>query len=74
MSLFNQMLRGSASCEPIGYDNPKGLMNTAQPRTFLQTIDDQIAYHSSKIRDLQEVKDSLSPEVLKFVEAIQRIG
>jgi len=72
MSLFNQLVRGGYAPE-CAKDNT--LNNSlAKPRTFKETIQDQIAYHKSKIADLEEVRDSLSPEVEKFVEAIQKLG
>lgn len=75
MSLFNQLIRSS------GYDNQcesKSAANIGnmipKPRTFRETVQDQIAYHKSKIQDLQEVLDSMTPEVEKFVEALQKIN
>lgn len=43
-----------------------------KPRTFREQIQDQIAHHESKIKDLQSVLDSMTPEVEKFVEALQK--
>ena len=45
-----------------------------KPRTFRETVQDQIAYHLSKIEDLQGVLESMTPEVEKFVEALQKIN
>jgi len=41
-------------------------------RTFKETIQDKIAFHKSKVDDLQSLIDSMSPEVEKFVEALQK--
>jgi len=73
MSLFNQMIRGAYD-SPIGKENMLGGNSIVKPRTFKETIQDQIAFYKSKIADLEEVRDSLSPEVEKFVEAIQKLG
>jgi hypothetical protein len=71
MSIFNQMIRG-ATCEPISqYDSAKTI---GKPRTLRETIQDQIAYHKSKIADLEAARDSLTPEVESFVEAFQKLG
>jgi hypothetical protein len=69
MSLFNQMIRGNCV---EGCDSPKSIHIIS--RTFKETIQDQILFHQNKIADLEAVRDSLSPDVEKFVEAIQRIG
>lgn len=76
MSLFNQMIRGGNMGG--NYDEPaaksSGGIIRDRPRTFKETIADQIAYHQAKIADLEAVRDSLTPEVEKFVEAIQKLG
>lgn len=78
MSLFSQMLRGGNMPETSGqYDIEKygaasGL--AIKPRTFKENIQDQIAYHKRKVAELEEVRDSLSPEIEKFVEAMQKLG
>lgn len=41
-------------------------------RTFRQTVQDKIAYHQSQIDAAQAVLDSMSPEVERFVEAVQK--
>lgn len=72
MGIFNQMLRGGSNMDsmqakeagPIGY----------KPRTFKQTIEDQIAHHKSKVAELEAVRDSMTPEIEKFVEAMQKLG
>jgi hypothetical protein len=75
MSIFNQMIRGSQ-----GLDGPyptSGKCETSsimQLRTFRETIQDQINYHLAKVDDLNAVRDSLTPEVERFVEAIQKLG
>ena len=71
MSLFNQMVRGGSYDGPAECSPKSSLMN---PRTFKETIQDQIAFHKNKIADLEAVRDSMSPEVEKFVEALQRLG
>jgi len=74
MNLFNQMIRGGMECEApraCAGDMKNAL---ARPRTFRETIADLIAYHEAKIKDLQAVRDSLTPEVETFVEAIQKLG
>lgn len=49
-------------------------LSTYKPRTFRETIQDQMTHHESKRAELQAVLDSLTPEVEKFVEAMQRLG
>jgi hypothetical protein len=74
MSIFNQMIRGGGECATS--PSYEGMQNVAkyQPRTFKETIADQIAFHQRKIAELQAVKDSLTPEVEAFVEALQKLG
>jgi hypothetical protein len=43
-----------------------------KPRTFREQMQDQIAYHKSKIANLEAVLESMTPEVEKFVEALQK--
>ena len=43
-----------------------------KPRTFRETIQDQIAHHEAKISELKGVLESMTPEVEKFVEALQK--
>ena len=43
-----------------------------KPRTFKENIQDQIVAHQNKITELQNVLDSMSPDVEKFVEALQK--
>ena len=75
MSLFNQALRG------YGADMPKQAMEggttlgqLVRPRTFKESIADQIAYHQRKVEELQAVHNSLTPEIERFVEAMQQLG
>lgn len=69
MSMFNQIIRG-------GLEGPceTSAKSVGKPRTFKENIQDQIAHHKAKIADLEAVRDSMSPEVEKFVEALQRLG
>lgn len=75
MSIFNQMVRGSGP-----YDEPKMMGAELQqsqgfkPRTFKETLSDQIACHERKIAELKAVYSSLTPELEKFVEALQKLG
>lgn len=71
MSLFNQMIRGGG----YGPEVPKeATLGSYKPRTFKETISDQIAFHKSKVAELEAVRDSLTPEIERFVEAIQKLG
>jgi hypothetical protein len=70
MSLFNQLVRGGP--DVLAKEMSSGQMT--RPRSFRENIQDQISYHESKIKDLKAVLESLTPEVEKFVEAIQRLG
>jgi hypothetical protein len=75
MSIFNQMLRGSTECEPAYANQLQGLAKEVYtPRTFKETIGDQLAYHERKIAELKAVYNSLTPELEKFVEALQKLG
>ena len=74
MNIFNQMIQGG---QELGYAvSPSTMQNQMQfkPRTFKETIADQIVYHQRKIDELNEVRDSLTPEVEAFVEALQKLG
>ena len=70
MSMFSNMIQGgynqmeAKSSSPLGYN----------PRTFKQSIEDQIAHHKNKLAELEAVKESLTPEIEKFVEAMQKLG
>ena len=70
MSLFNQLTRGG----DYPAEKSATLGNVYKKRTFREEIQDQIAAHEAKKADLQAVLDSLTPEVEKFVEAIQKIN
>lgn len=59
----------SKQAYPTGMQNAN---NPYKPRTFKENIQDQIAAHKAKIEELQNVLDSMSPEVEKFVEALQK--
>lgn len=75
MSLFNQLVGGGYPSEGQAMaKSATGALGTYKQRTFREQIQDQIAFHKAKIDDLQEVLDSMSPEVEKFVEAIQKIN
>lgn len=77
MSIFNQMIRGDMGTYPVPEAYSKeAAMNIAQyrPRTFKETLADQIAFHERKIAELKAVHDSLTPELEKFVEALQKLG
>lgn len=41
-------------------------------RTFREQMQDQIAHHKARIKDLEGVLESMTPEVEKFVEALQK--
>lgn len=72
MSLFNQMIRGYGGPETA--KEAIGPLGSYKPRTFKETISDQIAFHKSKVAELEAVRDSLTPEIERFVEAIQKLG
>ena len=75
MSIFNQMIRGGGINECYQADTPKAMGNSlVRPRTFRETIQDQITSLQARIADLEAVRDSLTPEVESFVEAIQKLG
>lgn len=69
MSLFNQMIRGDSSpCAEA--PSAKSLVQ----RTFKENLADQIAFHKRKISELEGVYTSLTPDLEKFVEALQKLG
>ena len=76
MSLFNQLIGGNyESAAKSAYPGQPGLANTIiKIRTFREQIQDQISYHQAKITDLEGVLESMTPEVEKFVEAIQKVN
>jgi len=64
--------------EKMAYEGPSaqdlidgGLI---RQRTFRQTLQDRIAHHKAKITDLEAVLESMTPEVERFVEAVQKLG
>lgn len=50
----------------------KSSLGTYEPRTFEEQIRDRIAHYQSQINNLQSVLDSMSPDVKKFVGALQK--
>jgi len=66
------MIRGG------GGDYPKeagqSMTGPYKPRTFKETIQDQIAFHKNKVAELEAVQYSLTPEIEQFVEALQKLG
>lgn len=74
MSMFNQMIQGGNANSDYPSATKSSYAIGVKPRTFRETIQDQMAHHKSKIDGLQSVLDSLSPEVEKFVEAMQKLG
>lgn len=80
MNIIRALTGGYASGEnkmedyPVTQGGP-GMQNMMiKQRTFREQMQDQISHHQSKIKDLQAVLDSLTPEVEKFVEAVQKIS
>ena len=72
MGIFNQMIReGFDQGNTASVSTEKSLY---KPRTFKETIQDQIVFHQAKVTELEAVRDSLTPEIEKFVEAIQKLG
>lgn len=77
---FNQLRqliqRQSAGEEKMAHDIAYGASTAAgmvvKLRTFREQMQDQIAYHKAKIADLEGVLNSMTPEVEKFVEALQK--
>jgi hypothetical protein len=74
VSIFNQMIRGYGGNMPTQVEKSTGSLLEYKPRTFKETIQDQIAFHKNKVAELEAVRDSLSPEIEKFVEAMQKLG
>ena len=62
--------------ETASRDNPSAIIGgqLLRQRTFREQIRDQIAHHKAKITDLENVLDSMTPEVEKFVEALQKVN
>ena len=52
------------------YEEPTG---QAAPRTLRQQLQDQIAFHRSKVDDLQAAVESLTPDVEKALNALQKL-
>jgi len=77
MSLFNQLVGGGhESVAKSSYSGQLGMTNAIgiKSRTFREQIQDQISYHQARITDLEGVLESMTPEVEKFVEAIQKVN
>jgi hypothetical protein len=75
MSIFNQMIQSGGGSYPGGSTEQSGKsLGVYKPRTFKETIQDQITAHKSKVAELEGVRDSMSPEIEKFVEALQKLG
>lgn len=74
MGDISRAILGRGGMEKTAYDqaSTQGMAIPYRPRTFKENIQDQIANHQSKIVELQNVLDSMSPEVEKFVEALQK--
>ncbi len=47
----------------------------ARPRTIIETISDQIAYHERKLTDLKAAQEILkNSEIMKALEALQKLS
>lgn len=61
------------------YPTPTGAlglanMNSAvKPRTLREQVQDQIAFHTAKIADLQDALDALTPDIEKALNALQKL-
>lgn len=69
MGVFDQMIRGGYAEEA-----PTLGSKMARPRSIVETIDDQIVYHERKLAELRALKETLTPEILAFVEAMHKCG
>lgn len=75
MSLFNRLVNeGGAYPVDAQLMKESRLGALVKPRTFREQMQDQIAYHKSKVADLEGVLESMTPEVEKFVEALQKLS
>jgi len=68
--MFDQILRGNQG----NYPTELAQSLSKSPRTFKESIGDQIAFHRRKVEELQAVFDSLTPDIEKFVEAMQKLS
>lgn len=74
MGLLDSLMQSNQSKYGYGVESLGAVPTTYIPRGFRETIQDQIAYHKAKIEGLQAVIDSMTPEVEKFVEALQKVS
>lgn len=76
MNIFRQLIGYNGPAQEKSAYEAGQLGGALMPkqRTFKEQIQDQIAYHKSKIADLEAVLDSMSPEVERFVEALQKLN
>jgi len=58
--------------EPMGAECQKSAM-PMKPRTLREQLQDQMAYHRSKIADLEEACEALTPDVEKALNALQKL-
>lgn len=72
MEIFNQMLHGGFGDLTMEAKSPESL--GYKQRTFKESIGDQIAHHERKVAELKAVYESLTPDIEKFVEAMQKLG
>ena len=70
MSFIDNFLgQNQLACASSKYDGPP-----TKPRTIRETLQDQMAYHSNKIKDLQAALDAMTPDVEKAFDALQKLS
>lgn len=55
-------------------ESPQTDARMARQRTLREQLQDQIAYHRSKIADLEEACEALTPDVEKALNALQKLS
>lgn len=60
--------------EKLAYEEKDNSSKIIKQRTFRENIQDQLTYHRSRIADLESLLDSMTPDVEKFVEAVQKLS
>ncbi len=68
-------LAGNSTNGPneVIYDRAEGKMAVYRERTFKERIADKIAYHTAEIEKLKAVHDTMTPDLEKFVEALNKV-
>ena len=66
-------LRNQGAGMPVGEDYGKSIAVRSRQMTLTEMIDEQIEIHKNRIRDLEEAKAAVTPEIEKALNALAKL-